>query len=200
MSVSDVLALISDRNPTLDRHLERLPAKQKKTAKVLLESIVRLAYVLWATGDEKSTASIVNAVAEIPFTKNQDYWTWIEGAIILKGSLAKQHGSEDVYLKALACANAALITGDQLADEINAEVHAEFLDGEMLSADFANASDIVDEFDMRIVYLMDMLKIAFFGGSDNWPLSEISVQLRETSNKMNQIVMDLGLYNLPPYK
>lgn len=200
MNISGFSALLNNQSPALDLHLNALPTRQRRTVKAYLEASVRLAYVLWATGQEGSATCIVNAVSSIPLTKNQDYWTWIEAALILKGTLAQQQGNHGEYAATLALTKAGFNTGDALADEINAEVHNEFLEGRMLNADFATASDTVGAFDMRLSHLMDLLKIGFFGGSAEWPLPKVNNHVTNTVGKLNQSVARLGFYNLPPYK
>lgn len=200
MNAIEALALFPASEESLARHIEMLPAKQKKTAKALLESTVKLAYILYATGEKQTASIIVDSVAAIPFSNSYDYWTWIEGALVLQGKLAIERKDEQTYQAALACATTALKTGTDLQVTVKTNVHRRFLEGQNLDADFDQESNVVDEFDMRVVYLMGLLKIEFFGGSEAWPSSAVAEKAAVTISRINEVVAQVGLYKLPPYK
>lgn len=200
MNTTEALALFPASDESLSRHIDTLPAKHKKTAKAVLEATVKLAYVLYAL-DEKQQASIIaDSVAKIPFANSYDYWTWIEAALVLQGTLAVEQGEDESYQSALASATAALTSGTELQINVKANVHRRFLEGQTLNAQFDQEDDVVYEFDMRIVYLMALLKIDFFGGSEAWPKSAIAEEVAITIARIKALVSDIGLYKLPPYK
>ena len=200
MSPTDVLALFSDADDILAGHIEKLPAKQKRTAKSFLESVVKLAYVLFATGDAQRASHIANAVSEIPFSNSYDYWTWVEAAQVMKGKLALDAGSNAVFEAARQSAAAALESGTELQVTVKANVHKRFMDGLTLDADFEEETDVVCEFDMRVVYIMALMKIAFFGGSEKWPLDKIDAEVTTSLERIKELVATKGMYKLPPYK
>lgn len=200
MNASDALTLISSADYVLSKHIEKLPAKQKKTAKSVLESAVKLAYVLYLTGDTRSALQIVEAVSEIPFANSYDYWTWVEAALILNGKIAAVSGDNQRCQAALETALAALNTGTDLQITVKTNVHKRFLEGQTLDPDFEEEKDVVCEFEMRIIYIMALLKIEFFGGSETWPTSAIAEEVAKSADKVNEIMAAKGMYKLPPYK
>lgn len=200
MNASDALSLISSTNYVLSEHIEKLPAKQKKTAKPVLESVVKLAYVLYLIGDTSRASEIVDAVSEIPFANSYDYWTWVEAALILKGKIATISGDNERYEAALETALAALKSGTDLQVTVKTNVHKRFLEGQTLDPDFEDKTDVVCEFEMRIIYIMALLKIEFFGGSETWPTSATAKEVAKSADKVNEIIAATGMYKLPPYK
>lgn len=200
MNAIEALALFPASEETLARLIEMLPAKQKKTAKALLESTVKLAYILYATGEKQTASIIVDSIAVIPFSNSYDYWTWIEGALVLQGKLAIERKDEQTYQVALKCATTALKTGTDLQVTVKMNVHRRFLEGQNLDSDFDQESNVGDEFDRRVVYLMALLKIEFFGGSEVWPVTAVAEEAAVTINRISELVAQIGLYKLPPYK
>lgn len=200
MKASDAFTLISSADYVLSKHIEKLPAKQKKTAKSVLESVVKLAYVLYVTDDKRSASQIVDAISEIPFANSYDYWTWVESALILKRKIAAVSGDKEHYEAALETALAALKTGTDLQVTVKTNVHKRFLEGQTLDPDFEEETDVVCEFEMRIIYIMALLKIEFFGGSETWPTSSAAEEVAKSGDKVNEIMAATGMYNLPPYK
>lgn len=200
MNPIEIAGLFSGADDVLAQHIEKLPARQKKTAKSFLESVVKLAYVLFATGDVKRAGQVANAVSKIPYSNSYDYWTWIEAALVLKGKFALEAGSTDVYKAARQSATAALESGTELQITVKANVQKRFMEGQTLDNGFEQEEDVVDEFDMRIVYIMALMKIAFFGGSQKWPVGKIDDEVMASVERIKEITATKGLYKLPPYK
>lgn len=200
MNPIEIAGLFSGADDVLAQYIEKLPARQKKTAKSFLESVVKLAYVLFATGDVERAGQVANAVSEIPFSNSYDYWTWIEAALVLKGKLALEAGSTNVYEAARQSAAAALESGTELQITVKANVQKRFMEGQTLDNGFDQEEDVVDEFDMRIVYIMALMKIAFFGGSEKWPVGKIDDEVMASVERIKEITAAKGLYKLPPYK
>lgn len=59
---------------------------------------------------------------------------------------------------------------------------------------------MADEFDTRVVYLMGLLKIEFFGGSEVWPGSAVAEEVAVTISRINEVVAQVGLHKLRPFK
>ena len=200
MNGSEALDLFSNVDDTLAQHLNKLPAKQKRTAKGVLESSVKLAYVLFSSGDTQKTSQLVEPISQIPFANSYDYWTWIEAALVMKGKLALAKDNKEEYETALQTAVAALNSGTELQINVKANVHKRFMDGQTLDTGFEEEDNITDEFEMRLIYIMALMKIDFFGGSENWTSAKIENELSISIARMNEIVATKDIYKLTPYK
>ncbi|MEB1548917.1 DUF6707 family protein [Xanthomonas campestris pv. campestris] len=200
MNASEALDLFSTVDASLAQHLEGLPAKRKRTSKGLLESVVKLAYVLFAMGDTGSASQLVEPISRIPFANSYDYWTWVEAALVLKGTLALAQGRHEDAAMARQAAVAALSSGNDLQVTVKANVHKRFMDGDTLDTGFENAENAADEFEMRLIYAMALIKIDFFGTSEKWASSRIESELSESFARMRDVLADTGIYKVAPYK
>lgn len=200
MNASEALDLFSNVDNTLAQQLEKLPAKQKKTAKGILECSVKLAYVLFVTGDKEKVSQLVDPISNIPFANSYDYWTWIEAALVLKGKLALAEGDREQYETALQSAVAALNSGTELQINVKANVHKRFMNGQTLYTGFEDEENVTDEFEMRLIHIMALMKIDFFGASGNWSTEKIESELSISIVRMKEILATKDIYKLAPYK
>ncbi|WNW12480.1 DUF6707 family protein [Pseudomonas sp. DTU_2021_1001937_2_SI_NGA_ILE_001] len=200
MNTDDIKNSLISANSDFQKHIEKLPKRSQKTAKSLLEAVVRLAYVLYSSGETEQAEQLVGPLSEIPFSNSYDYWTWIEAALVLKGTLAKAAGDKIAFTEALQTAQLALETGTELQVSVKAAVHQRFLNGQMLDDSFDQEDDERDAFEMRINYLMTLCKIRFFGGSETWPDVRTESAIAEVVGKINASVQAYGIHQLPPFK
>ncbi len=199
MDADDILALIPRSNERLADHLDSLPAKKKRSGKGVLEALVKLAYGLYAAGDEASAKAIVDPVAAIAFDGSYDVWTWVEGALVLQGHLAKAAGDQAGIARALAPLQAALQAGTELQVTVKANVHRRFMDGQTLP-DVDQADDARDAFELGIERLMALFRMGLFGGSETWPSAVIEADVDKTVAALRALSDAHGLRALPPFK
>lgn len=200
MNAFEALGLFSNADKKLAQHLEKLPAKQKRTAKGVLESSVKLEYVMFAMGDTRAASELVEPISQIPFANSYDCWTWIEAALVMKGRLAIALGHNEEYDEAFRAAVAALKSGSELQMTVKENVHKRFMDGQTLDMAFEDEENFVDEFEMRLSYVTALMKIEFFGCSETWTGSRIESELLSNIARMNDIIVAKGIYKLAPYK
>lgn len=200
MNIDDVLSSLTFSEKTLTQHIDNIPKKHRKSAKSLIEASVRIAYILFSIADSRRARMIVEPISKIQFSNSYDYWTWIEAALVLQGHIAKAAGEEAIYQQALDTVNLALQTGTELQVNVKNNVHRRFLEGQTLDAGFLDEADKRVAFEMRVNYLMTLLKIRFFGGSETWSVTRLDTEIHNVTLEISNTVTEVGFNNLPPFK
>ncbi|MGC6368572.1 DUF6707 family protein [Pseudomonas sp. K2I15] len=158
MLITEALDSFSSASGQLADYLAKVPAKYSKTNKLRIESLTRLAYLLYVINEKDLAGQITEPLSRIPFENNYDYWVWIEAALVLNGTLAKEQGNTAVYEQALTRVLEALSSGNELQITVKRNTHERFIKGETLSLekiqDAAEEKDFVTEGNQRITYLI----------------------------------------------
>lgn len=200
MNADNMLNNLEFSDIILAEHFDSLPKKCRKSAKSLIEASVRVAYILFSTGDYQRARSIVDSLSDLPFSNSYDHWTWVEAALVLQGHIAKEAGEDAVYEQALDAVGLALQAGTELQVNVKNNVHRRFLEGQMLDAGFTDHPNEHFAFEMRVNYLMALLKMRLFGGSDTWPAGRLDAAIQPVVPEISIAVTKVGLRNLPPFK
>ena len=199
MVTDAVIQSLQTEDKILVDYFEKIPKKNKKTEKKFIESSVRLAYVLFFSGEQEAAKQIVARISKIPFVNSYDYWVWIEAALVLKGVIAEKEGDVSSYESSLDTVSQALKSGSEVQVSVKANVHKRFLEGQMLDISFYEENNPVDAFEMRIEYVMSLLKMYIFGGSDSWTLKRIKDELEKVGGEIRAAIVGKGIYSFPPF-
>jgi len=199
MVTDAVIQSLQTEDKILVDFFEKIPKKNKKTEKKFIESSVRLAYVLFFSGEQEAAKQIVARISKIPFVNSYDYWVWIEAALVLKGVIAEKEGDVSSYESSLDTVSQALKSGSEVQVSVKANVHKRFLEGQMLDISFYEENNPVDAFEMRIEYVMSLLKMYIFGGSDSWTLKRIKDELEKVGGEIRAAIVGKGIYSFPPF-
>lgn len=199
MVTDAVIQSLQTEDKILVDYFEKIPKKNKKTEKKFIESSVRLAYVLFFSGEQEAAKQIVARISKIPFASSYDYWVWIEAALVLKGVIAEKEGDVSSYESSLDTVSQALKSGSEVQVSVKANVHKRFLEGQTLDISFYEENNPVDAFEMRIEYVMSLLKMYIFGGSDSWTLKRIKDELEKVGGEIRAAIVGKGIYSFPPF-
>lgn len=199
MVTDAVIQSLQTEDKILVDYFEKIPKKNKKTEKKIIESSVRLAYVLFFSGEQEAAKQIVARISKIPFANSYDYWVWIEAALVLKGVIAEKEGDVSSYESSLDTVSQALKSGSEVQVSVKANVHKRFLEGQTLDISFYEENNPVDAFEMRIEYVMSLLKMYIFGGSDSWTLKRIKDELEKVGGEIRAAIVGKGIYSFPPF-
>lgn len=199
MVTDAVIQSLQTEDKILVDFFEKIPKKNKKTEKKFIESSVRLAYVLFFSGEQEAAKQIVARISKIPFVNSYDYWVWIEAALVLKGVIAEKEGDVSSYESSLDTVSQALKSGSEVQVSVKANVHKRFLEGQTLDISFYEENNPVDAFEMRIEYVMSLLKMYIFGGSDSWTLKRIKDELEKVGGEIRAAIVGKGIYSFPPF-
>ncbi|WP_338522071.1 DUF6707 family protein [Pseudomonas batumici] len=204
LNLSDILDILSQGGSPVATYLEKIPSKFTKSSKLRLEAFSKLAYVLYITKEKELAKFIVSRLAEVPFENNYDYWEWVESALVLKGLLAKESNETSAYDSAQASILEALNSGNELQLKVKLSVHKRFLEGETLDDEkirfYANKGDAIAECNERIILLMTLLKLKFFGTEVSYPVEKIEHEITTQSDLINSLISTVGLFKITPFK
>lgn len=204
MQITEALDSLSAASGPLADRVSKVAAKYNKTQKSRIESLTRLAYLLYVINENDLAEQLTAPLSKIPFENNYDYWVWIEASLVLNGTLARARGDEPVYADALARVLAALNTGNELQVTVKRNTHERFVRGETLSLDkiqdAENEGDFATEGNQRVTYLMSLLKIQFFDKPEHYPHEKIKADIEENVARINEIIGKIGLEKLTLFK
>lgn len=103
------------------------------------------------------------------------------------------------YESSLDTVSQALKSGSEVQVSVKANVHKRFLEGQTLDISFYEENNPVDAFEMRIEYVMSLLKMYIFGGSDSWTLKRIKDELEKVGGEIRAAIVGKGIYSFPPF-
>ncbi|ALX94580.1 hypothetical protein AV650_13885 [Serratia fonticola] len=202
MNIKEAINLINENDEGVAFYLGKIPAKNKKTNKAYLESLVKLAYLLSISGE--NCHSLVDVLYEVSFENDYDYWTWIEYVIALKGVVSKRKGDEDTHKQSIKLIMQAVNSGNELQIQVKNNVHKRFLKGEKLYSDkvayYLEQGDIISENNARLLYIMDLFKLILFGDELLTPVEDVEELLISNVEKLRRFILSDGLFNLSPFK
>ena len=191
MNLTDVFNLV-ENDSELEGYIDKILKKNKKTKVVYLESLNHLSYLLYLDRQEVLAEKLLGIISLIPFDGDYNYWVFIESSIVL---LAFIHLKERVLSK--------LNYGDESKRKINTNVHKRFLSGSSLEnriSKVENASNIVSEMELRLLYLKDLLKLSLFIDESTFEEEVIRSRIDQQIAELQKFISDNGIFSLFPFK
>ncbi|MEW4371705.1 DUF6707 family protein [Paenibacillus kandeliae] len=189
---------------TLADYIQRLPKRQMRGDKAQLQCFVELAQLLYVNGEKEKARQIVEPLIALPFNNNYNYWTWIEIAHVLHAVLAPAEQADAAKQQAIAAIESAVNTGKPDVVEIKRDVHQRFLQGDMVqSSDLErqiSADDPAGEANRRLIHLMRLIKLELLGGSEQYPASRAADEAKQQIARIRDIIADIGLFKLSPFR
>lgn len=204
MKFITILDELANESTSLKHKLDSIPPKNKKTDKAIIESLTKLAFILYVIEDMKNAVLVTDKLATISFGNDYDYWTWIEYAVSLRAELAEIDGQFNKINNSVEIIKNALNAGEGLHKKIRNNVHSRFMSGENVELDESVISgenkNITDVFDLRLVYLMKLVKIKILGGSNEYPVQRAVENIRSDVHEMKLLLVDGFFKNVRPFK
>ena len=93
--------------------------------------------------------------------------------------------------------------GDESKRKINTNVHKRFLSGSSLEnriSKVENASNIVSEMELRLLYLKDLLKLSLFIDESTFEEEVIRSRIDQQIAELQKFISDNGIFSLFPFK
>lgn len=205
MLLKDIIDRI-EKQAELQSYIEQIPAKYKKTQKAYLTGLVKLSYLLYINQSEQKPQikSLLDELSRIPFEENYDYWTWVEHALILQAHIAREEGQQEVYDHAMHLIEEALHTGEEAVVKIKRNVQDRFVKGETLNTQTIDAAigqkKPSIECDQRILYVMKLFKIKELGAQLPYTDEKIDEESTQHMERINEIVKQIGIQKVEPFK
>lgn len=97
MKLPEVVELV-ENHPDLHLYLDKILKKNKKTQVSHLESLNRLAYLLYLDGQEKMAKKLLESVIQVPFEGNYNTWTFVDSSLVLLAYLESEMERRLLYL------------------------------------------------------------------------------------------------------
>ena len=182
-------------------YLNRFPKKNKKTQASYLESLNRLAYLLYLDGQEEMAKELLDRIIQVPFEGNYNTWTFVDGALVLLAYLEREKEKQVLVYKKLLLS--PLEQGEESTQKIRRRVHQRFLNGDSLEQKLAKieqASSPESEMERRLLYLTDLLKIHLFIAESTCEETDIQEKIEENIEILKKYIKDHEIYSLFPFK
>lgn len=200
MNVKELIEEI-ENDLELVSYLNRIPKKNKKTQASYLESLNRLAYLLYLDGQEEMAKEILDRVIQIPFEGNYNTWTFVDSSLVLLTYLEREVENQVVVYKKLLLS--PLEQGEESTQKIRRRVHQRFLNGDSLEQKIAKikqASSSESEMERRLLFLTDLLKIYLFITESTCEETDIQVKIEENMEILKKYIKEHEIYSLFPFK
>ncbi|MEE3664876.1 DUF6707 family protein [Brenneria sp. g21c3] len=201
MNIQDQIDKIS---PSLNDHVQKIPKKNKKTEIIFLESLTRLAYSLYILKNNPLTNELLDILTKIPFNDDFDYWTWIEYALSLKSRMAREKEELTESSEAIRKIIMATETGSELEISIKRRVFQRMLNGENIFLDglhdAIDSKDKAMEYNERILYLMEIIKIDEIKKETEKPKKQGSTEIEKQILTCKGIIDLIGIEKTMPFK
>ena len=84
-----------EKHPDLHFYLDKILKKNKKTQVSYLESLNRLAYLLYLGGQEEMTKKLLESVIQVPFEGNYNTWTFVDSSLVLLAWMERETETEN---------------------------------------------------------------------------------------------------------
>ena len=182
-------------------YLNRIPKKNKKTQASYLESLNRLAYLLYLDGQEEMAKELLDRIIQVPFEGNYNTWTFVDGALVLLAYLEREKEKQVLVYKKLLLY--PLEQGEESTQNIRRRVHQRFLNGDSLEQKLAKieqASSPESEMERRLLYLTDLLRIHLFIAESTCEEIDIKAKIEENMEILKKYVKEHEIYSLFPFK
>lgn len=200
MNLTDVFNLV-ENDSELEGYIDKILKKNKKTKVVYLESLNHLSYLLYLDRQEVLAEKLLGIISLIPFDGDYNYWVFIESSIVLLAFIQEKDKSKVIHLKERVLSK--LNYGDESKRKINTNVHKRFLSGSSLEnriSKIENASNIVSEMELRLLYLKDLLKLNLFIDESTFEEEVIRSRIYQQIAELQKFISDNGIFSLFPFK
>ena len=200
MKLSEVVELV-ENHPDLHPYLDKILKKNKKTQVSYLESLNRLAYLLYLDGQEEMAKELLESVIQVPFEGNYTTWTFVDSSLVLLAYLEREKENQVFVYKKLLLS--PLEQGEESTQKIRRRVHQRFLNGDSLEQKLAKieqASSSESEMERRLLYLTDLLKIHLFIDESTCEETDIQAKIEENMEILKKYIKEHEIYSLFPFK
>ena len=200
MNVKELIEEV-ENNLELVSYLNRFPKKNKKTQASYLESLNRLAYLLYLDGQEEMAKELLDRIIQVPFEGNYNTWTFVDGALVLLAYLEREVENQVFVYKKLLLS--PLEQGEESTQNIRRRVHQRFLNGDSLEQKLAKieqASSPESEMERRLLYLTDLLKIQLFIDESTCEEIDIKAKIEENMEILKKYIKEHEIYSHFPFK
>ena len=200
MNVKELIEEV-ENNLELVSYLNRFPKKNKKTQASYLESLNRLAYLLYLDGQEEMAKELLDRIIQVPFEGNYNTWTFVDGALVLLAYLEREKENQVFVYKKLLLS--PLEQGEKSTQKIRRRVHQRFLNGDSLEQKLAKieqAPSTESEMERRLLYLTDLLKIHLFIAESTCEETDIQTKIEENMEILKKYIKEHEIYSLFPFK
>ena len=200
MKLSEVVELV-ENHPDLHPYLDKILKKNKKTQVSYLESLNRLAYLLYLDGQEEIAKKLLDRFIQVPFEGNYNTWTFVDSSLVLLAYMERETENKlSAYKKLLL---SPLEQGEESTQNIRRRVHQRFLNGDSLEQKLAKieqASNPESEMERRLLYLTDLLKINLFIAESTCEELVIQEKINENLEILKKYIKEHEIYSLFPFK
>lgn len=190
-----------EKHPDLHLYLHKILKKNKKTQASYLESLNRLAYLLYLDGQEEIAKKLLESVIQVPFEGNYNTWTFVDSSLGLLAYLEREKENQVFVYKKLLLS--PLEQGEESTQKIRRRVHQRFLNGDSLEQKLAKieqAPSTESEMERRLLYLTDLLKIHLFITESTCEETDIQAKIKENMEILKKYIKDHEIYSLFPFK
>ena len=200
MNVKELIEEV-ENDLELVSYLNRVPKKNKKTQASYLESLNRLAYLLYLDGQEEMAKELLDRIIQVPFEGNYNTWTFVDSSLVLLAYLEREVENQVIVYKKFLLS--PLEQGEESTQKIRRRVHQRFLNGDNLEQKLAKieqASSPESEMERRLLYLTDLLKIRFFIDESTCEETDIQAKIEENMEILKKYIKAHEIYSLFPFK
>ncbi|ELY2857123.1 hypothetical protein SMC92_004258 [Cronobacter dublinensis] len=200
MKLKSMLDNFSQKNEIIKNAISLLPSKSIKTDKAIVETLAKLAYYFYIDSKVQEAMIVCDQLANINFNNDYDYWTWIEYALCLRVELSSKVGDSEKEQNSVSLMKEALDSGAVIVRKIKSQVHERFMNGEGVNVDEAGNMEPDTEFEYRMIYVMKLLKIKAFGGSEFFNSNFIDAEVTKNIQLMRSILRAKNNNQIAPFK
>lgn len=200
MKLKSMLDNLSQKNEIIKNAISLLPSKSIKTDKAIVETLAKLAYYFYIDSKEQEAMIVCDQLANINFNNDYDYWTWIEYALCLRVELSSKVGDSEKEQNSVSLMKEALDSGAVIVRKIKSQVHERFMNGEGVNVDEAGNMEPDTDFEYRMIYVMKLLKIKAFGGSEFFNSNFIDAEVTKNIQLMRSILRAKNNNQIAPFK
>ena len=200
MNVKELIEEI-ENDVDLASYISLVPKKNKKTQASYLESLNRLAYLLYLDGQEETAKELLDRIVQVPFEENYNTWTFVDSSLVLLAYLEREVENQVFVYKKLLLS--PLEQGEESTQKIRRRVHQRFLNGDSLEQKLAKieqASSPESEMERRLLYLADLLKIHLFIAESTCEKTDIQAKIEENTEILKKYIKEHEIYSLFPFK
>lgn len=203
MKFDNIITELSEKTSSLKSKIESIPAKNLKTGKMVLESLSKLAFIQYVNDEFDDAEIISEKLSSIGFDNDYDYWTWIEFSISLRAQLALLKQDDEKYNDSVLKIKSVLDSGEGMLKKIRNNVHNRFMAGEGVELAESVASgenkDFAISFDLRLVYLMKLIKIKILGGSPEYSIDKVERDIEDNLSSMRGLLNKSSISKVKPF-
>ncbi|NCH72933.1 DUF6707 family protein [Cronobacter dublinensis] len=200
MKLKSMLDNLSEKNEIIKNAISLLPSKSIKTDKAIVETLAKLAYYFYIDSKEQEAMIVCDQLANINFNNDYDYWTWIEYALCLRVELSSKFGDSEKQKNSVSLMKVALDSGAAIVRKIKSQVHERFMNGEGVNVDEAGNMEPDTDFEYRMIYVMKLLKIKAFGGSEFFNSNFVDAEVTKNIKLMQSILRAKNNNQIVPFK